>query len=118
MALGVSLAGAVVAVPSANASGTIEGCPSGYACLYPQNAGWNGGHPSFMFYTYGYHNLTNQFGTHRTFNNQTGGASMYGCSGYGGSGTLLWGNNAGGWSDQNLTPTDSVVLNQSGGFTC
>jgi hypothetical protein len=75
----VSLGGMVVATPAS--ATTVQGCPSGAVCIYPQNAGWNGGHPSLIFFSYGYHNLTNQFGTHRFYNHQTGGASAYGCSG-------------------------------------
>jgi hypothetical protein len=111
-AVAVSLGGLVVASPAS--ATTVQGCPSGAVCIYPQNAGWNGGHPSLIFYSYGYHNLTNQFGTHRFYNHQTGGASAYGCSGFGGTGQMLFGGDAGGWSDQNFTPANSVVLNQSG----
>ena len=56
-------------------TGTYQGCPSGAVCVYPQDAGWNNGHPSDSDYSYGAHNLVNQFGTHRIFNNQTGGAN-------------------------------------------
>jgi hypothetical protein len=111
--IAVSLGGMVAATP---ASAATQGCPSGAVCIYPQNAGWNGGHPSLIYFTYGAHNLSNQVGTHRFFNNQTGGASAYGCSGYNGTGQDLFGNDAPGWSDQNFTPVNSVVLNQSGAF--
>src|SRR5258708_1605771 len=40
-------------VAMAAASTTVHGCPLYYACIYPQNAGWNGDHPSLMFYYYG-----------------------------------------------------------------
>ncbi len=107
-------AGAVMSVgaataTSASAAGSYEGCPSGYVCLYPQNAGWNGGHPSAAYYNYGAYNLVNQYGTHRFFNNQTGGAVGHICTGYGGGGTCL-GQPAGTWSDDNFTPINSITL--------
>ena len=67
-------------------TGTYQGCPSGAVCIYPQDAGWNNGHPSDSYYSYGPHNLVNQFGTHRIFNNQTGGANMRNCTRTGGTG--------------------------------
>jgi hypothetical protein len=95
---------------SAAAAGTVEGCPSGYVCIYPQDSGWNGGHPSSTYYTYGSHNLSNEYGVHRVFNNQTGGAKMRTCKGYNGtqcdSGYLP----AGTYMDKNLTPINSILL--------
>lgn len=55
-------------------TGTVRGCPSGYACIYPRDKGWNNNSPSNKYYTYGCHRLYDQYGTHRVFNNQTGGA--------------------------------------------
>jgi hypothetical protein len=104
----VTIALAAGAAP-AQAAGTIQGCPSGYVCLYPQNAGWNGGHPSYKWYTYGAHNLSNQFGTHRFFNNQTGGAIARNCTGYNGTG-CQGAQTAGTWWDYNYTPYNSVLL--------
>lgn len=94
---------------AAQAAGTVEGCPSGYVCLYPQDAGWNGGVPSHKWYTYGAHNLSNQYGTHRLFNNQTGGAIARNCTGYNGvgcQGALT----PGYYIDVNYTPYNSVLL--------
>jgi hypothetical protein len=113
----IGVAAAVVGIGTlglaAPADAATEGCPSGYVCIYP-STNWNGGVPSLKFYTYGYHNLTNVVGKHRFFNNQTGGASAYACSGYGGTGSVLFGLDAGGWADENFTPANSVVLNSSG----
>ena len=86
----VMFVSAITAATPASAAGALTtgtGCPSGYACLYPQNAGWNGGKPSARYYRYGSYNLVNQYGTHRFFNNQTGGAGAYLCTGYNGGGT-------------------------------
>ena len=92
-----------------------EGCPSGYVCIYP-STNWNGGVPSLKFLTYGYHNLNNVVGNHRFFNNQTGGASAYNCSGFNGTGTDLGGVHATLWADVKFTPVNSVVLDASGNF--
>jgi len=90
-------------------TGTYQGCPSGAVCVYPQDAGWNNGHPSDSYYSYGAHNLVNQFGTHRIFNNQTGGANMRNCTRTGGTGCpghLA----AGRYMDQDLAPINSITL--------
>jgi hypothetical protein len=101
-----------VATPAAQAAATIQGCPAGYVCIYPQNAGWNGGHPSAKYYDYGTYNLSNQFGTHRFFNNQVGTvdeAVAYWCTGYDGEGNCgrL---EKGEWEDRNFTPINSIIL--------
>jgi hypothetical protein len=62
---------------------TIHGCPSGYFCIYPGQS-WNNDRPSHKFYTYGAHNLSNQFGWKWVLNNQTGGADGWACYQYNG----------------------------------
>ena len=113
-ACGIGLTGLAVPAQAATTAST-EGCPSGYVCIYP-STNWNGGVPSLKFLTYGYHNLTNVTGYHRMFNNQTGGASAYACSGSGGTGRDLCGVHATLWTDANFTPVYSVVLDASGNF--
>jgi hypothetical protein len=101
-----------VAAPPAQAEATVQGCAAGYVCIYPQNAGWNGGRPSLRFYQYGTYNLSGQFGIHRYFNNQVGTwaeTAAYWCTGYNGGGTC--GRvEKGQWEDLNLTPVNSVIL--------
>lgn len=94
------------------ASGTYEGCPYGDVCIYP-NASWNGGHPQSSqgeFFYFGCYDLVNQFGVHRVFNNQYGGATV----------TLYYGSGCTDsyftidqytYSDVNLTPIYSISLN-------
>jgi hypothetical protein len=104
LALGMSLATA-----SPAAAATVHGCPTGYVCIYAQNAGWGNDAPTHMFYYYGYYNLSNQYGTHRVLNNQYDGAEALLCLNYGGSNctyTLA----AGYYIDFNLTPINSVRL--------
>jgi hypothetical protein len=94
--------------PAAHAA-TYQGCPDGWVCLYPQDTGWNGGRPSHKWYYYGSYNLSNQFGTHRFFNNQTGGAKAWTCLNYGGTNCPTY-QPAGSWWDYNFTPINSVKL--------
>jgi hypothetical protein len=109
--VGVLAAGALLAAaPQPVDAATAHGCASGYVCVYPQNAGWNGDRPSLRFYTYGAHNLSNQFGTHRVFNNQFSRAWASLCSGYNGTGTSLFLLGAGYATDFNLTPVNSIKL--------
>ena len=100
---------AIMSVSAATASAATQGCSSGTVCLYPQNTGWNGGFPSDHWFRYGTVNLVNQFGTHRFFNNQTGGAGVYLCTGSNGTGTCSR-LNAGSWRDYNFTPINSITL--------
>lgn len=83
-----------------------NGCPSGYVCIYPSNS-W--GTPTLKFYNYGATNLSNVVGTHRVFNNQTGGAIVQLCTAYNGGGCGA--SQAPGWyADVDLTPINSVNL--------
>ncbi|MEU4560170.1 hypothetical protein AB0F72_17440 [Actinoplanes sp. NPDC023936] len=105
----VASAGALLPnATAAQAAGTIQGCPSGYVCIYP-NAGWNNGRPSLKFYTYGAHNLSGQYGVKRFFNNQTGGAIARNCTGYNGTG-CGGAQTPGTYGDYNYTPYNSVLL--------
>ncbi|MET9296616.1 hypothetical protein [Streptomyces sp. NPDC003077] len=94
---------------AAQAAGSWHGCPSGAVCVYPQNAGWNGDRPSLVFYSYGAHNLSNQYGQHYVANNQTGGATARTCTGYNGTGCegYLY---PGTFIDKDMTPINSIVL--------
>jgi hypothetical protein len=94
---------------SSASSVTVHGCPSGAVCIYPQDAGWNGDHPSDVYFSYGAHNLVNQNGMHYILNNQTGGATMRTCTGYNGTGCE--GYLPQDWSiNKDLTPINSITL--------
>jgi hypothetical protein len=95
----------------------VQGCDPGYVCIYPQNAGWNGGRPSHRYLRYGCYNLSNMFGIHRLFNNQTGGVPMRTCLDYNCGrceGYLFppgWNPlHPDGWIDKNFTPVNSIIL--------
>lgn len=107
-ALVTSLSG-VTAAQAAPSGGTYQGCPYGYVCIYPRDAGWNGGHPSLKYYTYGAHNLSGQYGNHYVFNNQSGGASVTLDKGYNGA-SPVFDLNAYSVTNYNLTPINSVTL--------
>ena len=100
-----------IGATNAQASGTdtVEGCPYGAVCIYPQNAGWNNGQPSDTYYSYGAHNLSNKFGIHRVFNNQYGGATMRTCTGYDGNGCEGYLPEFT-FEDTDLTPINSITL--------
>ncbi|MFE9932303.1 hypothetical protein [Streptomyces sp. NPDC005533] len=99
-------------------SGSVEakpvdawaGCPEGAVCIYPQNQN-PAVKPTHVFYSYGAHNLSDQFGNHWVLNNQYGGATANLCTGYNGAGC---GNpiaaKTGVYAD--LTPINSVRLNR------
>ncbi|WP_043265322.1 hypothetical protein [Streptomyces sp. CT34] len=98
-----------VAATGAQAATPQQGCPDGAVCIYPQNAGWNNGHPSDVYYSFGPHNISNQTGIHRIYNNQTGNAGMRTCTGANGQGCegRLPANN---YIDKDMTPINSIVL--------
>jgi murein DD-endopeptidase MepM/ murein hydrolase activator NlpD len=85
-----------------------HGCDPGYVCYYP-GAGWNSDRPSATYFRYGTYNLSGQYGAHRIFNNQTGGAEAFTCTGWNGGGacSLL---PAGQWADRDMTPVNSIRL--------
>ncbi len=90
------------------ANAVTTGCPSGYVCIYP-GAGWNNGVPELKYVAYGSADLSNMTGTHRVYNNQTGGATVALCTSYGGAGCGTY--HAPAWyADVNLTPINSVDL--------
>jgi hypothetical protein len=92
--------------PATASSSTVHGCPSGYVCIYPQSAGWNGDVPQLKYVDYGAYNLSNMVGNHYVLNNQTGGASVGLCTQYGGASCSY---HAQDWSGNvDLTPINSV----------
>ncbi|GHP01113.1 hypothetical protein KSF_111600 [Reticulibacter mediterranei] len=108
LAVSLVFAGGVSA-PTAHAApaGTIHGCPSGYVCIYPQNAGWNGDKPSLKYYYYGVYQLSNQYGTHEIFNNQYSNAGFDLCTDWNGTVCDL-GFSINSYGAVDLTPINSV----------
>ncbi|WP_369218003.1 hypothetical protein [Streptomyces flavofungini] len=67
------------------AGGSWQGCPYGAVCVYGQDVNpWANPHPSHVYWSYGAHNLSNQYGDHFILNNQSGGATVRLCKGYNG----------------------------------
>jgi hypothetical protein len=89
----MALVGATLAVAASSADATAGtasaawpyGCASQYVCLYTGTAGSypSGPHTDYKFY--GFDNFSNVLGNHWIVNNQTGGAKVYPCLGYGGT---------------------------------
>jgi hypothetical protein len=104
-------AAATVGATSAQAAEAerVNGCPSGAVCIYPRNAGFNNDRPSDVFFSYGAHNLENQFGKHYVFNNQVEGASVRLCTGFNGTGCRS-AIEPGDTKEPNLTPINSILL--------
>lgn len=80
------LATSALLAPHAEAAGkSLHGCPSGAVCIYPTKGGLKAGpERGEIFYSYGAHNLTNQYGKHVIVNNQYQGAGFRVCYSYGG----------------------------------
>ncbi|MDX3072563.1 hypothetical protein ACIP98_19210 [Streptomyces sp. NPDC088354] len=97
---------------AAHAAGDLYGCPSGAVCVYAQDQPASSSTLTSAYYSYGAHNLVNQFGWHWVINNQTGGASATIC--FGSNGGNCTGDTipAGGWAAEDLTPVNSIRLNR------
>ncbi|MFF7888486.1 hypothetical protein ACH40F_46370 [Streptomyces sp. NPDC020794] len=91
----------------------VYGCPGGAVCIYPEGADIHTSTPTDIFYSYGAHNLSDQFGDHYVLNNEygSGNATAQLCNGYNGVDcvTAIELNEFGVF---NLTPINSVVLNR------
>ncbi|WNM32027.1 hypothetical protein RKE30_17220 [Streptomyces sp. Li-HN-5-11] len=104
----VALSGAAQARPA----DTWDGCPSGAVCIYGENVDPSANpHPTQVFWSYGAHNLSNQYGWHWVTNNQTGGATASLCKAYNGGNCDFvmqpqWRYRV------DLTPVNSITLNR------
>lgn len=106
----------ITAAAPAQAASDFAGCPSGAVCIYEDG---DVNHLSVAYITdtywsYGAHNLVNQFNDHWVVNNQYGGpnATAVVCYGYNGS-NCTGDTIPPGWGFvENLTPINSIVLNR------
>ena len=73
------MAGSATADPGTQGENHF-GCPYGAVCLYEGHS-WNNNTPEHVYWTYGVHQLENEFGPHRIYNNQSGGATAAHCDG-------------------------------------
>lgn len=92
--------------------GSWAGCPYGAVCVYPEGKAWyeSGPEANGIYWSYGAHNLSNQFGYHWVLNNQSGSAYEFQCHGYNGTGGYANGELAGLGMNVNLTKVNSIVL--------
>ena len=106
----VAMSGAAQAKPAGSVP--WDGCPSGAVCIYGEGVvPKDNPHPTDVYYSYGAHNLSNQFGQHWILNNQTGGASVTLCNGS--NGTNCTDTIAQDWAYKlNFTPLNSIPLNR------
>ncbi|MFE4053904.1 hypothetical protein [Streptomyces sp. YIM B13518] len=112
------VAGAVLATGTTAQAGQVsaqqsnyQGCNLGYVCLYSY-AGWNGGSPEHRYYDYGVYKLYDEYGVHRWFNNQTGGATTRLCINSDGTNCTSKLSSWAYW-DIDLTPYNSIRLDPS-----
>jgi hypothetical protein len=117
IAVGMTVTSLTGATPAHAAGGTYLGCPYGWVCIYRDTTFST---ITQKFFSYGPHNLVNQFGRRPVVNNQSGGATATLCYGYNGV------NCDPGWtlppvegtpcsacySYPDLTPFNSIVLNR------
>jgi hypothetical protein len=97
-----------VGTTEAQAADEWAGCPYGAVCVYPQNQN-PAVSPSHIYWTYGTHNLQNQYGNHWVLNNQYDGALALLCYSSGTDCTAdMLAEGTGVYAD--LTPINSIVL--------
>jgi hypothetical protein len=109
----------LLVTPAAEASPSSASttCSSGAVCVYNGTSESSG--INQIFWSYGGHNLINQYGKKLVINNQYGSPSpwMYLCAGYNGTGNYLGGNGGNGQGGiWDLTPVNSIVLARPGGY--
>ena len=101
----------VMATPASAAGPSVHGCPYGAVCIYPTGGSPAGRpEPGGVYFSYGAHNLRNQFGYHTIVNNQYGGARYELCTRYAGFGSCTKPVSPGRTVSYNLTPYNSIVL--------
>ncbi len=102
-------AGSASATSAAPAGGTYANCPYGDACLY-QKGDTTGSSKPTKYYHYGAHNLSNVTGNRIFFNNQSGGAVAYLCTGYNGGGKCFLIKAYNYVNPYDFTPVNSIYL--------
>ncbi|WP_335939868.1 hypothetical protein [Streptomyces sp. PTD5-9] len=103
-ALSLAVGTGLAVAPSATAA---TPCPSGAFCIRETNGSILNQN---IFYSYGYHNLSNVTGQRVVVNNQTGGAGFQECRGYNGTNCSAVYRNTGEYAAIDYTPYNSVVL--------
>ena len=111
---------AVNAGPASAASNAdYYGCPYGAVCIYNNADPGSGIESGGIYWAYGAHNLSNQFGDHYVVNNQYGDAWVELCTGYNGTGkgksiilAAPYGN------VEYLSPINSIVLGTGNNYPC
>ena len=117
----VALAILTAAGPASADPVSFDGCPDGAVCLYNGATTDSGVESNGVFWSYGAHDLSGQEGEHAVVNNQTNGAWLTFCGGYGGRDPGL-GSEAPNtqWPPytQDLSPVNSIILTSGYNATC
>ncbi|MFD4791554.1 hypothetical protein ACFWN1_31850 [Streptomyces sp. NPDC058459] len=103
-ALALAVGGGLATASSASAA---TPCPSGAFCIREADGSILNKN---IFYSYGYHNLSNVTGQRVVVNNQTGGAGFQECTGYNGKNCSPVYRGTGEYAPLDYTPINSVVL--------
>ncbi|MER6563416.1 hypothetical protein ABT300_37975 [Streptomyces sp. NPDC001027] len=103
-ALALTVGGGLAMAPSADAA---TACPSGAVCIRETDGSILSRN---IFYSYGYHNLSNVTGKRVLVNSQTGGAGFQVCFGYNGVNCSEVARETGDFAPYDMTPINSVVL--------
>ncbi|WP_431948645.1 hypothetical protein [Actinacidiphila sp. bgisy167] len=103
-ALTMAVGGGLAMAPGASAA---TPCPSGAVCIRETNGSILSRN---IFYSYGYHNLSNVLGYRVLVNSQTGGAGFQVCLGYNGTNCSSVVRGTGEYDPYDMTPINSVVL--------
>ncbi|KUM87760.1 MULTISPECIES: hypothetical protein [Streptomyces] len=116
----VAMAGSLMAVTAAPASATHNdyGCPYGAVCIYNNADPTSGIESGGVYWAYGPHNLSNQFGDHYVLNNQYDDAWVELCTGYNGTGRGESIISAGWGFVENLSPINSIALGTGDNYPC
>lgn len=104
---GLSLAVGTLGLAVAPSADAATPCPSGAFCIRETNGTILSKN---IFYSYGYHNLSNVTGERVLVNNQTGGAGFQVCFGSNGANCSGVDRGTGEYAPYNMTPINSVVL--------
>lgn len=108
----------VIAAPAQAGTSPKWGCPGGAVCMYDTQDHWLNDTPDHVWYSYGYHALTDEYGPHWVFNNQyatsAGRAGAYACKAAKASSCTLR-IAMDDWESFDATPINYIRLTPSGG---
>ncbi|KMO99275.1 hypothetical protein [Streptomyces roseus] len=99
--------GVLAAAPAQASDHTVDGCPSGFACIYTE--GIDSHTVAWARDRAGTYNLSNMNHWRWVLNNQTGGWKFRLCTGYNGTGSCEY-MPIDAWQWRDITPVNSVIV--------